>query len=147
MRYFLGKDAGAVIREKHQYAGNDAAADALVTAYLASHPGWTAQEVDSTTFAAAAVIPDQAPLRTEAVGLLNTSITGNAKLTRAVVLITMDEINNLRQWVMSFKAAVAAATTLADLKTRVAALSDTPDRTTAQLKTAVENKINAGTAD
>lgn len=66
---------------------------------------------------------------------------------RAVVLLLLDEINNLRQWDASFKAAVAAASNLADLKTRVAALPDMPDRTIAQAKNAYLNSISTGRAD
>lgn len=62
-------------------------------------------------------------------------------LPRATLLVSVDEINALRQWIESFKAATAAATSLSDLKTRVAALSAMPDRTTAQAKTAITNKL------
>lgn len=73
-------------------------------------------------------------------------IPDNVQL-RSVLLVAVDEINNLRQWLTSFKAAVAAATTLADLKTRVAALPNTPDRTPAQAKAAILNKMGSGDAD
>ena len=71
----------------------------------------------------------------------------HAKLLRALAEITKDEINLLRQWLVSFKAQVAAATTLADLKTRVATLPAMPDRTLAQLKTAMESRLDSGTVD
>lgn len=51
---------------------------------------------------------------------------------KAVLLTLLDEINRLRGWLASFKAAVAASTSMADMKTRIAALPDTPDRTVAQ---------------
>lgn len=66
---------------------------------------------------------------------------------RAALLVTLDEINNLRQWIEAFKAQVASATNLADLKTRVATLPATPDRTSTQLKTAIKNRIDNGSAD
>ena len=66
---------------------------------------------------------------------------------RALVMILLDELNTIRQWTVSFKTEVAAATNLADLKTRVATLSTLSDRTIAQAKTAYTNKINNGTAD
>lgn len=66
---------------------------------------------------------------------------------RAAMLVVLDETNNLRQWIESFKAQVASASSLADLKTRVASLPSTPDRTAAQLKTAIKKKIDAGSAD
>lgn len=64
------------------------------------------------------------------------------RLVRAVAKLAVDEINALRQWVTAFKAAVAAASSLADLKTRVAALPNVPDRTYAQARTAVQNLVN-----
>jgi hypothetical protein len=66
---------------------------------------------------------------------------------RALCLIILDEFNVLRQWLAAFKTEVAAASNLTDLKTRVATLPNTPDRTIAQLKTAYGNKIAAGSAD
>jgi hypothetical protein len=61
---------------------------------------------------------------------------------RALAKIMIDEINVLSQWLASFKVEVAAATNLADLKTRVAGLPATPDRTLAQAKTAYKNLID-----
>lgn len=66
---------------------------------------------------------------------------------RTVLQLTIDENNSLRQWITDFKAAVAASATLADLKTRVALLPNTPARTYAQARTAYRNKINVGEAD
>ena len=66
---------------------------------------------------------------------------------RAVADIIKDEINSLRGWVVSFKAQVALATNLANLQTRVAGLPDMPDRTLAQLKTAIKNRVDDGTVD
>lgn len=69
------------------------------------------------------------------------------KVLRAEAALMIDEINTLRQWITSFKAEVAAATTLADLKTRVATLPTLADRTIAQAKTAMQTKISAGAVD
>lgn len=69
------------------------------------------------------------------------------KIARAEAAVLVDEINSLRQWIESFKAATALASSLADLKTRVAALASMPDRTLAQAKTAIKAKIQAGTVD
>jgi len=66
------------------------------------------------------------------------------RITRAIVLVLIDELNILRQWIAAFKVQVAAATTLADLKTRVAGLPATPDRTGPQAKTSIVNKLNSG---
>lgn len=70
---------------------------------------------------------------------------GNARAYRAVASIMVDEINAVRGWIVSFKAQVALATTLADLKSRVSGLPDLPDRTIAQAKTAYITKVNTGT--
>ena len=64
------------------------------------------------------------------------------KLMTAFADIIMDEINILRGWTIDFKAEVAAATSLANLQTRVATLPDLSDRTLAQLKTALTNRIS-----
>lgn len=64
-------------------------------------------------------------------------------LFKALATITMDELNILRQWVQSFKVEVAAASSLADLKTRVASLPELEDRTAAQLKTAIKNRVDS----
>ena len=85
--------------------------------------------------------------RAAAIAELLTDPSPNAKNIRGVLLLAMNEINLLRQWIEAFKAATAAASSLANLQTRVAALSAMPDRTAAQLKTAVQAIINAGTAD
>lgn len=66
----------------------------------------------------------------------------NRKLMTAYSDIIKDEINILRGWIVDFKVEVAAAANLGDLKTRIAALPDLPDRTLAQLKTAITNRIN-----
>ena len=73
-----------------------------------------------------------------------TALGTEARAYRAVAAIMVDEINSLRDWITIFKAAVAAATSLADLKTRVAALPDLPDRTLQQAKNAFIAKIQGG---
>jgi len=85
--------------------------------------------------------------RVEAVSSFLTGVQPTCKTLRAAALVTMDELNLLRQWITAFKAAVSLAATLADLKTRVAALDSMPDRSASQIKGAIQNKINAGTAD
>ena len=66
---------------------------------------------------------------------------------RSIAKLIVDEINALRQWIVSFKVEVAAATSLADLKTRVASLPDMPDRTLAQAKTAYKTLIDGSNLD
>lgn len=69
------------------------------------------------------------------------------KVLRAEAAVLVDENNVLREWLMAFQVQVAASTTLADLKTRVATLSALPDRTLAQAKTAIQAKITNGLVD
>lgn len=63
---------------------------------------------------------------------------------RAVAAVLVSEINILREWIVSFQAAVASATTLANLKTGIAALPNLPDRTLSQAKTAFISNVNQG---
>src|SRR5688572_6634246 len=85
--------------------------------------------------------------RGEGIAELLTGTSGAAKLVRGILLVALDEINLLRQRDRDRSVDVAAATSLADLKTRWAARASLADRTGAQLKNAVENKIDAGSAD
>jgi hypothetical protein len=64
------------------------------------------------------------------------------KLLVAQSDIIKDEINIVRGWTVSFKAEVAAANNLGDLKAGVATLPDLPDRTLAQLITQIKNRIS-----
>lgn len=65
-----------------------------------------------------------------------------AKALKAVALLTQDEMNLHALKINSILDAVDAATNLADLKTRVGAINDYPQRTPAQLKTAFDNKVD-----
>lgn len=67
----------------------------------------------------------------------------NERLHRSVVLVVLDEFNNHATFEASLLAAIAAATSLADLKIRVAAISAIPQRTALQLLNAVKAKIAA----
>ena len=93
-----------------------------------------------------ATIPTPEQQRQEALVLFS-STAGQQKLIRAILLVLLDENNVTRQWITSFKVAVAAATSLADLKARVAALPNMPDRTVLQAKNAVQDKLNSGSSD
>lgn len=66
-----------------------------------------------------------------------------ATIIRSLALLTMDELNILRLWITDFKAAVAASSSLVDLKTRVAALSNTGQRTKTQLYNALKNRVTS----
>lgn len=84
-----------------------------------------------------------------------TSPSSTCKVQRATVLGILDSavsaLNTLRQWDVSLKAAVAASTSLADLKTRVAALPSLGDLVEANVvnavKSAIQTHINNGDAD
>jgi hypothetical protein len=71
----------------------------------------------------------------------------DGKILKAVVLLLIDELNDLRTWVRDFKTQTAAATSLANLQSRVASLPTLNDRTSAQARTAIRAKIDAGAAD
>ncbi len=60
----------------------------------------------------------------------------------AFALAAHNENNNLRSWVTDFKVAVAAATSLSDLQSRIAGLPNMPERTTQQLLDAVDTDID-----
>lgn len=60
---------------------------------------------------------------------------------RALTQIVMDEFNNHSTKMKEMLDAVDAATSLADLKTRFGLITDPPQRTLAQLKTALRNKL------
>lgn len=62
----------------------------------------------------------------------------------ALVQLILDEFNAHSALEASLFAAIAAATSLADLKTRAAAVALVPQRTQAQLIAAIKAKITAG---
>lgn len=76
-----------------------------------------------------------------------TMVEANAMLLRALSEVAKDEINILRDWDRSLKTAVAAATTLAQLKTNIAALPTLNDRTTQMIRNEILNRISNGSAD
>jgi hypothetical protein len=63
------------------------------------------------------------------------------RITKGLALTILDELNQITQRMRAFDAAVQAATSLADMKARVAALSAVPDRTVQHLKAAVKTKV------
>lgn len=69
------------------------------------------------------------------------------KALRAAMLGLLDEINLLRERDRDRAVDVAAATSLADLKTRWAARSSMANRTNAQAMTFIQNKVESGAAD
>lgn len=101
-------------------------------------------EKDAVDTAEAAALLSQ--LRTDAEALID-GLGSNEKALRAILLLTLDELNAIRQWLVSFKAEAAAATNLANFQSRIAGLPNMPDRTASQARTAVKNKIQVGDAD
>lgn len=121
----------------HRPVGGDVAVmfvgmDQAAVQQMIQNQGFTISFVDSTTFNAF-VATQQPPVlqpaevlvleRATAVTELLNDTSGNAKFIRAVLLVILDEINVIR-----------------------AQLSLTA-RTVAQLKTAIQSKINSGSAD
>ena len=62
-------------------------------------------------------------------------------VTRAFMLVVLDELNNHALKINAILDAIDAAASLAALKTSVAAIADYPQRTSTQLKTAVRGKL------
>lgn len=87
-----------------------------------------------------------AAIRTGGGNLLDANSTVGI-LLRGLADIMRDEINILRGWITDFKTDVAAATSLADLKTRVAANADLLDRTLSQIRTSIKNRMDSGSVD
>ena len=81
------------------------------------------------------------------VAALTDSKNFQAKLLKSFVLTALDELNLHTTFEAAMLSAVAAASSLADLKTRFAAITPVPQRTKANLITAMTNQINAGNAD
>lgn len=101
----------------------------------------TINAFDGSQAAQDAWLDDQNKTEAKAFMVVTTDL---GKSYRAVADIMVDEVNSLRGWITDFKAAVSAASSLADLKTRVAALPNLPDRTLSQAKTAFINAVNGG---
>ncbi len=65
------------------------------------------------------------------------------RVTRAQAQLIIDELNIVRKWITDFKVEVAAAASLADLKTRVAAIQPLlPPRTLQQAINAIKGAID-----
>ena len=62
-------------------------------------------------------------------------------ILRAFMLIVLDEFNAHALKVNSMLGAMDASTSLADMKTRIAAIADYPARTPEQLTVAIRNKL------
>lgn len=122
------------------YSVSDDGKGAVISAWNLPDPQPTPEQLAAVT-EAQVTAARLAKVRAAAKALYDSQGESERAL-RAVAKLAVDEINALRAWVTSFKAAVAAATNLADLKTRVAALANTPARTYEQAKAAVASLID-----
>ena len=68
-------------------------------------------------------------------------------LLRAAMLVIVDEFNNHADKTNAILTAIDNATSLANLKTAIAAIADLPQRNGAQLRAAANNKLDSGDAD
>lgn len=114
---------------------------------LDPHDGWVFIAGSWTAVPQATLDAERNQAQRDRATALLGSTEGALKLLRAVAAVLVDELNIARGWTVSFKAEVAAAASLADLKTRVATLPTLNDRTLAQAKTAILNKIASGDVD
>lgn len=62
---------------------------------------------------------------------------------RAFALTVLDELNLHAERITAILDAIDAASSLGDVKTAVAAINDVPQRTIAQMKTSVRNKLGS----
>ena len=111
-------------------------------------PQPTQAQLDAVT--QAQVDAARAVKRRAAASAIFDRLDGDGQILRAVVLTLVDEVNLLRQRLAAQDAVVAAATSLADLKSRWATMASArpvPDRTPAQAKNAIASKLNSGGAD
>jgi hypothetical protein len=97
------------------------------------------------TDAAAAAAQREAAEAAQAAALLalESELDNAERITKGLALTILDALNRLSARIREGDAAVAAATSLADLKTRTAALSAVPARTAEQLKAAIKAKVEA----
>ena len=100
----------------------------------------TSQEKSTVDATAAA---DAISRAKQAAKNLYDALDAAGRAIRAVSKLTVDEINTLRARDRDRSADVAAATSLADLKTRWAARSALEDRTYAQAKAAIQNLVDS----
>lgn len=74
---------------------------------------------------------------------LVTQLTSIEDLNRSIILVLLDEFNNHANKINSILDAVDAASSLADLKTRIAAITDYPQRNITQIRQAIRNKLGS----
>ena len=69
------------------------------------------------------------------------AIAQTENVLRAFMLVAMDEFNAHASKIKEILDSIDAATSLANLQTRIAAVADYPQRTDQQLRTAIRNKL------
>ena len=89
--------------------------------------------------------PDPTPQQIAAQldGMVATAVDDPDSTVRALVTVIVAEFNRHSAFEASMLSAVASATSLADLKTQFAALNTIPQRTLADLRTAIRNSIGS----
>jgi hypothetical protein len=70
-----------------------------------------------------------------------------SKKEKAFVLVCLDEFNAHATKINAILTAIDGAGTFAAMKTAIGAINDYPQRTAAQIKTSISNKIDAGEAN
>lgn len=96
------------------------------------------------TFATEAIPPPTAQEISDKKDATTAQFDNVDSLTRAAVLVVNDELNRHGAWEAGLTAAIAAATSLANLQTRVAAITPVAQKTPAQIKTAIRAKLGNG---
>ena len=102
---------------------------------------WTDEELAAHEAQRQAEAASEQAAQAAALLALESELDHAERITKGLALTILDELNRLSARIRAFDAAVAASTSLANMQTRVAALSEVPDRTAAQLKAAVKAKV------
>jgi len=129
-------------------AGNGSGDSSILYWNAALGPQPTQAQLDAVT--QAQVDAAKAVKRRAAASAIFGRDDGDGQILRAVVLTLVDEVNLLRQRLAAQDAVVAAATSLANLKSDWATMASArpvPDRTPVQAKNAIAAKLNSGGAD
>lgn len=111
-----------------------AAEAAAIESEWAAHPPPTDQQIVERLRAAA----------NAALGQLEDRQT---MLLRALVLVLLDELNAHAAKINAILTAIDNGSTLAQVKSNIAAIADYPTRTAAQVRAALQDKVTNGDAD
>jgi hypothetical protein len=102
---------------------------------------WTDEELAAQETQRQAEAEEEQAAQAAALLAMQSELDNAERITKGLALTILDELNRITSRMRDFDAAVQAATSLGDLKTRVAALSAIPARTAAQLKAAIKAKV------